>query len=133
MLVFSTKNRTINRMLVFLTENHNVSRILVFSTEIALLVICLIFLTENAIESHVLQQLHNKTFRLSASNSTTPLKFSRDVNYGILSNIFNLDDFSVTLTYRKGDLNVTQMWPSFNQWKLKSTIDLRYFLSIVIS
>ncbi len=72
MPVFSTKNHTINRMLVFLTENHNVSRILVFSTAISPLVICLIFSTENAIESNVLQQFHNKVFRLSAINIILP-------------------------------------------------------------
>ncbi len=64
MPVFSTQNLTVNRMLVSLTKNHNVSRILVFSTEIAPLVIRLISSTENSIESHILQQFHNKMFRL---------------------------------------------------------------------
>ncbi len=77
-LVFSTENHTVNRMLVFLSKNH--IHILVFSTEIAPLVICLIFSTENAIESHILLQFHNKTFRLSAINVMLPALHDQDAN-----------------------------------------------------
>ncbi len=64
-------HHTVHHTPVFFTKNR-VSRILVFSSKIATLVICLIFLTENAIESHVLQQFHNKIFRFSAINIMIP-------------------------------------------------------------
>ncbi len=72
MPVFLTENHTVNHMPVFLAKNHNVSRILVFLTEIVPSVIYLIFSSENAIESHILQQFHNKTFIASAVNIMLP-------------------------------------------------------------